>query len=574
MLLPRGREKKATCPRNQGFKKNEPQKPPPSSAVNATFFISYRGRQVQLAQWVSRLIQSMGFADPWFQKDDFETGTDFLANMERGASKDWCVAVVTEDYFDSKYTRCEWGRAVKADKLLPLCFVPEGSEAEGELHRRLPKDSKNLALTMLGGLPGHLQAARIARAIFQRLTKRAGQDLAKAMTPQEGCATNLPDVRHRFFFKGHGLHLADLKARLAEENAGGQRMVVVRGPAGVGKSWLAEYCGRELACTGGFAAVFILPDASSSERIDEGLAGLSDWLGAAFSPAVMPGVPQRAKAVLNWLRGQSRWLVIADEVNSETSRKALEDRFPIEMAGGVLMVSRQGWTDAMFPNVQLSFLNEEAGAAFLLQRLAIASPSPTQRQVAGRISVEFGGVPEALEWIARQAIRDRLQFHDIPAQMCASWRERLRLEAARVLSAVVQGLSPSARWLLEVLSQTGRHGVPLGVIPRLGLEGAPPDFDCFAARAEIEDAGLCDISDDVIPMAEVSRSHRLVLSVVGADYVDNSLSAEQRCQRRSSLSAGLYSYARSGGDPVDQRSWPHWQELESLLRHLWEGGQP
>lgn len=36
------------------------------------------------------------------------------------------------------------------------------------------------------------------------------------------------------------------------------------------------------------------------------------------------------------------------------------------------------------------------------------------------------------------------------------------------------------------------------------------------------------------------------------------------------MSTGIHSYALSGGAPVDLRSWRQWQELEPLLRHLWE----
>ena len=303
----------------------------------------------------------MGF-ETWIQAEDFETGVNFRENMLIGAGKDWCVAVVTEDYFDSPYTTEEWDQAVKANKLIPLCFVPKGTRAEMQLHARLPEASRQLALTslcgapeptMLHGMPGHVQAARLEHAIFLRLEKRAGHNLAHPLIPQGGCTTNLRDVRHRFFFDRPGTRLASLKSALAGERAGSRRMVVICGPSGAGKSWIAEHCGRQLACTASFEAVFILPDASSAGRIDEGLAKLSEWLGAEYSDAVMSAVAQRAQAVLTWLRAHDRWLVIADEVNSEESRRALESRFPASMPGSVLMVTRQTWTDpaAMFPQI-------------------------------------------------------------------------------------------------------------------------------------------------------------------------------------------------------------------------------
>lgn len=560
--------------------------------MSPTFFISYRSRQVHLAHWVDRLIQSMGFAT-WIQAEDFEAGVDFTKNMLIGATKDWCIAVVTEDYFDSRYTCEEWDQAVRSNKLIPLCFAPEGSEAEKKSHARLPDHSKHLALVnmyargdtspqteksgsdedasppaKLYGIPGHIQAARVERAIFQRLAKRTGFTLTHPSISNGQCVTNLRDLRHRFFFDRPGASLAKLKATLADERANGQRMVVVRGPAGVGKSWLAEHCGWQLAAAD-FEAVMILRDASSPERIDESLSELSDWFGAECSPEVMPTVQQRARAVLDWLRNHRRWLVIADDVNSEASRQELQSRFADGMQGGnVLIVTRQTWTDAAatFPQVQLSFLNADDGAAFLLTRLDIRSPTELQRQNAIRVAVEFGGVPEALEWIAKQALRARWKLENCAAHYHAEWRERLRVESHPTLSRCVNNLSGPARWLLEVLSQTYRHGIPLGVVASLAPDSALLSANCHQAVAEIDDIGLCDIS----PGTGLVRGNRIALSTITADWVNHSLNQTERRARRRSLCTAINSYLFSRGTPVDKRSWQQWQELLPLLRHLWK----
>jgi hypothetical protein len=92
--------------------------------------------------------------------------------------------------------------------------------------------------------------------------------------------------------------------------------VALHGLGGVGKTQLAiEYAWRHL---GGYEAVLWVR-ADSPATLDASLAGIAGVLGLPEVSAKEQGV--QTEAVLGWLKGRERWLLIAD--NADTDEAAV-----------------------------------------------------------------------------------------------------------------------------------------------------------------------------------------------------------------------------------------------------------
>src|SRR4029077_11870251 len=88
--------------------------------------------------------------------------------------------------------------------------------------------------------------------------------------------------------------------------------VALHGLGGVGKTQLAvEYAWKHL---GGYEAVLWVR-ADSPEGLDANLAGLARFLGLPEASAKEQSV--QMDAVLGWLKGQERWVLIGDNTGSD-----------------------------------------------------------------------------------------------------------------------------------------------------------------------------------------------------------------------------------------------------------------
>jgi hypothetical protein len=97
--------------------------------------------------------------------------------------------------------------------------------------------------------------------------------------------------------------------------------VALHGLGGVGKTQLAvEYAWKHL---GGYEAVlWVRPD--SHQTVDTSLAGLAGVLDLPEVSVKEHDV--QTDAVLRWLKGHKRWLLIADNADTDEAAKALRDR--------------------------------------------------------------------------------------------------------------------------------------------------------------------------------------------------------------------------------------------------------
>jgi hypothetical protein len=123
---------------------------------------------------------------------------------------------------------------------------------------------------------------------------------------------------------------------------------VVHGLGGIGKTQLAvEYAWKHLC---DYDAVFWVK-ADSSEALNGGLAALTSLLHLPEAAEGKQAV--QTKAILNWLQGHERWLLIADNADTDEAARALNALPRNPSAGSCLPLSvRFGTDSAMTPNTK------------------------------------------------------------------------------------------------------------------------------------------------------------------------------------------------------------------------------
>ncbi|MCE7914727.1 MAG: toll/interleukin-1 receptor domain-containing protein [Nitrosomonas sp. PRO4] len=81
------------------------------------FFISYNQADVEMAGWIDEQLKSAGYTTK-IQKVDFGPGNNFVWEMQKAATEATrTIAVLSPDYFQSKFTVPEWAAAFVQDPL-------------------------------------------------------------------------------------------------------------------------------------------------------------------------------------------------------------------------------------------------------------------------------------------------------------------------------------------------------------------------------------------------------------------------------------------------------------------------
>src|SRR5262245_42418351 len=90
------------------------------------FFISYTAKDRKWAEWIAWQLEAIQFTSI-IQAWDFGVGSDFIEEMDRATQKARrTIAVISPDYFKSKFTKAEWHVAFAEDptgedrKLIPV----------------------------------------------------------------------------------------------------------------------------------------------------------------------------------------------------------------------------------------------------------------------------------------------------------------------------------------------------------------------------------------------------------------------------------------------------------------------
>ena len=248
---------------------------------------------------------------------------------------------------------------------------------------------------------------------------------------------------------------------------------VVHGLGGIGKTQLAvEYAWKHLC---DYDAVFWVK-ADSSEALDGGLAALASLLRLPEAAEGKQAV--QTKAVLDWLQGHERWLLIADNADTDEAARALCERLPPSLLGQVLITSRISDWPVNIQDLALDLLSPDYATRYLLDRVATKRHNAGDEAAARSVAEELGNLPLALEQAASFIVEMRWsfakyqeQFRDARPELLSEHREggtRYPASVAKTWRITLAQLSPPARSLLRIAAWFAPDTIPRSVFSALG----------------------------------------------------------------------------------------------------------
>ena len=388
----------------------------------------------------------------------------------------------------------------------------------------------------------------------------------------EGTMHNLPFSPNPLF-TGREAELEALRRGLQERvEVAVTKTVAVHGLGGVGKTQLVvQYAWKHLR---EFDAVLWVK-ADSPEVLDSGLAALASLLRLPEAGDRDQAV--QIKAVLGWLQGHERWLLIADNADTDEAARAVSDRFFSPTLGGaVLITSRLGRWPVNVRHLSLNVLSREDAVRYLLDRVARSRHNAGGETAARSLAQELGDLPLALEQAAAFIIEVRWTFDKYREQLGKARPELLGYVAvggtrypasvAKTWSNTLDQLSPLARSLLRIAAWFAPDAIPRSVFSAernilaeaLDEEVTVSDLAIEKALSELDRFSLVRLTSETVSI------HRL-LQAVEQDVLGD------EGRKRWLLYAVRLFNAFAPEQPDDVRTWGVWMALashaETLLEH-------
>ncbi|TXC96839.1 FxSxx-COOH system tetratricopeptide repeat protein [Streptomyces sp. ISID311] len=354
------------------------------------FFISYAGPDRPWAEWVGYHLERAGHQvvlDAW----DWRAGDNFVHHMDQALERaNAVVALFSKSYFDpERWTKDESTAAVaRRDRVIPLALEPiTTADVPPLLAAKLRKD--------LHGLDETTALATLREAVNGG-TRPTSPPPFPGTTPADDSAavshgtkprlpstTGQPDVwnvrRRNPDFSGREAEIAQLRDGLLS----GQQAVVraLHGMGGVGKTQIAlEYAHR---FAGQYDVVWWV-DAEQDDQLPVHYTELADRLGIAKPEA---GSEHNARALLQHLRTEQRWLIILD--NAE-NREQIDPWLP-EGSGHVVITSRNPDWRGIAHQTGLDVFSRADSVSYLRTQI----PSITSEE-ADLLARDVGDLPLAL----------------------------------------------------------------------------------------------------------------------------------------------------------------------------------
>jgi hypothetical protein len=364
---------------------------------------------------------------------------------------------------------------------------------------------------------------------------------------------NLPFASLGRLFAGRDEYLANLHTALLGSKGA---PVALHGLGGIGKTRLAiEYAwSREAVYS---ALLFV--SASDGTALNAGLTGLT-----AFEILDLPEKEARddatkITAVLRWLESNPTWLMILDNVDDRVAVVEVAKLMPRLKSGHVVVTARASNFPASVRKLEVSTLDENAAAQFLLDRTeADRSKGKDDTALALDLARELGGLALGLEQAGAHIATDRIGFArylklwNESRDRLLGWTDETLTGSERTLATTwatsVARLSPESRRLLERLAFLAPAPVPDSLLD-VAVPGEASDTDAYQARAGLYAYSLISAvtADDGGPPGFLV--HRLV-----QDFARRAMTNERRAQAvREALE---WVNAAFVGHPEDVRTWP------------------
>jgi tetratricopeptide (TPR) repeat protein len=362
---------------------------------------------------------------------------------------------------------------------------------------------------------------------------------------------NLPFASLGGLFAGRDEDLADLHTALLGAKGA---PVALHGLGGIGKTRLAiEYAwSREAVYS---ALLFV--SASDGLALNAGLAGLT-----AFEILDLPAKEARddatkITAVLRWLESNPTWLMILDNIDDRAAVAEAAKLMPRLKGGHVVITGRASNFPAFVRKLEVSMLDENAAAQFLLDRTeADRSKSKDDTALALTLARELGGLALGLEQAGAHIATDRIGFARYlklwseSREKALAWADAAVTGSDRTLATTwatsVARLSPESRRLLERLAFLAPDPIPDSLLD-VAVPGEAPHTDAFEARG-----GLYAYSLISRVIAEDAGASGFVVHRLVQDFARRAMSGERHTQ---ALHEAL-EWVNAAFDSDDVRTWP------------------
>jgi tetratricopeptide (TPR) repeat protein len=372
---------------------------------------------------------------------------------------------------------------------------------------------------------------------------------------------NLPFASLGGLFSGRDEDLADLHTALLGAKGA---PVALCGLGGIGKTRLAiEYAwSREAVYS---ALLFV--GASDSPALNAGLAGLTASEILDLPEKEARDDATKITAVLRWLESNPTWLMILDNVDDSAAVAEVAKLMPRLKGGHVVVTARASNFPAGVRKLEVSTLDENAAAQFLLDRTdADRSKTKDDTALARTLARELGGLALGLEQAGAHIATDRIGFARYlklwseSREKALAWADATVTGSDRTLATTwatsVARLSPESGRLLDRLAFLAPDAVPDSLLD-VAVPGEAADADVYKARRGLYDYSLVSRVTEEDGGASGVIVHRLV-----QDFARRAMGYERRAQ--ALYEALRWVNAAFLGDADDVRSWP---TLDPLAPH-------
>ena len=372
------------------------------TATSKDFFISYTHADKNWAEWIAWHLEEASYTTI-LQAWDFHAGGNFVLAMDSATKQAGrTIAVLSPDYFASKYTPSEWAAAFRHDPkgelglLVPVRVRP--CDVEGLLGQVVYIDLVNQdEQTARSTLLASLQSGRQKPASAPPFPSVAHTLLERPSFP--GALPriwNIPYPRNAYFTGRE-----ELLTRLAAALQAGQTTALsqpqaISGLGGIGKTQTAlEYAYRYHQ---NYQAV-LWARADTYDALISGFVAFAELLQ----------LPQKeekdqlkvVQAVKDWFKTHDRWLLILDNADDLA---LVKDFLPSAGGGHTLLTTRAQSMGRLAGRIEVDTLAQAVGALFLLRRAGLLAPDAELQQAgvgdratALAITQELGGLPLALD---------------------------------------------------------------------------------------------------------------------------------------------------------------------------------
>jgi class 3 adenylate cyclase/tetratricopeptide (TPR) repeat protein len=197
----------------------------------------------------------------------------------------------------------------------------------------------------------------------------------------------VPDAMRTRYFTGREKLLATLRSQLVE-----RQRAALSGLGGVGKTQAAiEYAVRHRA---DYPDGVFWANAETVGRLTSAFVEMAQALG--LTEAADSDQERIVAAVLKWLSGTDRWLMILDNVDS---RQEVRPFVPATSKGHILITSRESVFQefGIARGLEVVDLDGEEAVRFLLLRTGREDARPDDHAAAAELASEVGNFPLALE---------------------------------------------------------------------------------------------------------------------------------------------------------------------------------